>query len=355
MPIPVGTDQYSWKTPVATLALVTLNVVVYSVLLLAERKYGGRFLQDVLSTGGLSSGGFRPWQPVTYQFLHDPSSIWHVVGNMLFLWIFGSSVENRLRWWGFLAHYLGGGAAAGAVQLLSGGALIIGASGAVMAVTGSFIVFFPRARVNVFLLLSVVPMPAMLLVAIYLVLDMLGVVGVRGPGVAYLAHVAGFAFGFTVSMLLLGLGLVRRTDLDLLFRIRQAHRRARMRALVRDGNSPIQASGVQPPAKLAVPVVEPTPTVSKPANTRLATRCLDDATAAYAKGEFVKAADSYQRALDAAPLAQDADQTRLMLAVIYGRKLKKPQKAREFLHALSPNLPEKLSELAAALRVEVKA
>jgi hypothetical protein len=173
--------------------------------------------------------------------------------------------------------------------------------------------------------------------------------------VAYWAHLAGFGYGFIVALLLLATGLVRRTDMDLLYRFKQARRRAEMRAASKAGGGSHAGLRGKIPARVAAPIVEPSPADKRPPNTRLAMRFVEDATAAYARGEYAVAATSYQRALESAPNALDADQTRLMLAVIYGRKLNEPTRAREFLQAIGSNLPERLRELEATLRGEVKA
>jgi membrane associated rhomboid family serine protease len=339
-------------------------------MLLLERRSGTDGVTDLLASCALSGRSFRFWQPLTYQFLHDPGSVFHLAGNMLFLWIFGSAVEGRIRSIGFVALYLAGGAVAGLVQLaLVRNSSIIGASGSVSAVTGAFIVFFPRARVTVFLLLALVPMPAMLLVGIYLVLDFLGALGLRGGGVAYLAHLGGLAFGFGLAAALLGMKIVKRTDLDLLFLIRQWRRRSAGRRALRNGYDRGRGRDGQPVPPTRVSAAPPPPPVPNAAgreaakddekaapvaNTRLADRLIEDATKAYANGEFERAADAYQRALVAAPLARDADQTRLMLAVIYGRKLKQPKQAGEFLRSIGPGLPAHLHELKETLRAEVR-
>ncbi len=339
----------------ATLGLVVLCVVASIATLLVDRSWGERGVAELLAQGGLSRGNFRFWQPITYQFLHDPGSILHLAGNMLFLWIFGSAVESRLGAAGFTAFYLAGGAVAGLVQLaFAPGGVVIGASGSVSAVTGAFIVLFPRARVVVFLLFSLVPMPALLLVSLYLLLDFLGVLGLRGGGVAYLAHIGGIVFGVMVAAALLGTGVVRRTDMDMVFLLKQWRRRMEMRRAVGTPGAPSPWTGAPPPPPRTV---RPDASVVEPRlpNMRLAERLVGDATTAYARGEFAQAATLYQRALEAAPAARDADQTRLMLAVIYGRKLGQKARAFEHLRAIGPGLPEPLRELEAALRAEVGA
>lgn len=333
------------------MGLVALNVLVYAAVLVAEGSRGGAGSWDPLAVLGLGGGkSFSVWQPLTYQFIHDPTSIWHLLSNMLFLWIFGRVVEARLRWWGFLLLYLGSGALAGLVQLLTSPALVIGASGSVMGVTGAFIVFYPRARVNVWVLLSIVQLPAVVLVCIYLALDLLGMLGVRPGGVAYMAHLAGFTCGFVTALTLLGTGLVRRTEMDLLYLFKQSRRRAHARAALR--------APVHPHLRVAAPPSSTPPDApakaSRLPNTTLAAKCMEEATQAYARGDFARAATAYERALQAAPTARDADQTRLMLAVIYGRKLNAPDRARAFLNAIRDGLPSQWHELATALRAELQ-
>jgi len=164
--IPIGTDQDAKRRPVATMAIVLLTAVAHLAALAAGRASDDATVELVMRWG-LSRTAFEWWQPVTYLFMHDPGSPWHLVGNMVFLWTFGSAVEGRMRRPGFVLFYLSGGAAAGFVQIALSPAPVIGASGAVSAVAGAFIVLYPRARVSVLLLLSVVSIPAMLLVALY--------------------------------------------------------------------------------------------------------------------------------------------------------------------------------------------
>lgn len=341
----------------ATMALVAVTILAYVGMLMAMRDGGSKAAAELITRFGLSRSQFELWQPVTYQFVHDPDSPWHLVGNMLFLWVFGSAVESRFRWLGFVIFYLAGGIVAGVMEILvAPGAAVIGASGAVSAVTGAFIVLFPRAKVSVFFLLSLVPVPAMLLVALYLALDILGAIGVRGGGVAYMAHIAGLAFGAGLSGALLWLRLVRRTDFDLVYLIKQWRRRAEMRAALRSNPAKPVWSGQPPPTPAPAPSAprveaKPAPPTPSPA---MAARWLEAGSAAYSRGEFAKAAELYERGLVAAPDAKDADQTRLMLAVIHARKLKAHAKAREFLAAMGPGLPEHLRELAEAVRYEVR-
>jgi membrane associated rhomboid family serine protease len=136
----------------------------------------------------------------------------HIGGNMLFLWVFGNNVEDRLGRMLFIAFYLLGGVAASALQLAfdpSSAVPSLGASGAVAAVLGAYLVMFPRARVVtlviLFFFITAVELPAVLVLGAWFVLQLFSGVGGLGAqvngGVAYWAHVGGFVFGLAVTAL----------------------------------------------------------------------------------------------------------------------------------------------------------
>ena len=148
---------------------------------------------------------------ITAMFLH--AGWLHLLGNMLFLWIFGDNVEEALGRIGYLAFYFVGGLAAGALQfVLAPNSTIpnVGASGAIAAVLGAYIVLYPRARILTvvfFFLITVIELPAMVVLGLWFVLQLFeGVSGLAAHvngGVAYWAHVGGFGFGVIVAFLLL--------------------------------------------------------------------------------------------------------------------------------------------------------
>ncbi len=136
----------------------------------------------------------------------------HIAGNMLFLWIFGNNVEDRLKRPLFIAFYFLGGLAATALQLAFGPNSTIpnvGASGAIAAVLGAYLVLFPRARVYtivIFFFITAIELPAVAVLGFWFVLQLFSGVGSIGGdvstgGVAYWAHVGGFAFGAAVAWL----------------------------------------------------------------------------------------------------------------------------------------------------------
>jgi membrane associated rhomboid family serine protease len=172
----------------------TIILINCAVFLLQQTTRGeGRFFMEWLAASpeGIFEHG-RIWQLWTATFLHD--GIWHILGNMWFLWLVGREMESLYGSRDFLAFYL---MAAGvstlgwaAIQAISGSsALMVGASGAVMAVMTLYTLYYPRREILFFF----IPMPMWALLGIYLVLPM-----VSGPGhlVAYESHLAGAAFGY---------------------------------------------------------------------------------------------------------------------------------------------------------------
>jgi rhomboid family protein len=158
--------------------------------------------------------GLPAWETIfTSMFMH--ASILHIAGNMLFLWIFGNNVEDSMGSVKFLAFYIVGGLAALALQVAVGPNSIaptVGASGAIAAVLGGYIVLYPRARVLtlVFIILffTVIELPALVMLGIWFAEQAaFGAAGLTDPtggggGVAYFAHVGGFVFGALTIRLL---------------------------------------------------------------------------------------------------------------------------------------------------------
>jgi membrane associated rhomboid family serine protease len=135
----------------------------------------------------------------------------HIAGNMLYLWIFGNNVEDRLGRVRFVLFYLAGGLAAAGLELAvspSSAIPSLGASGAIAAILGSYLLMFPRARViTLIFFIFPVALPAVIVLGGWFVLQLFSGVGqlgthVNGSGVAYWAHIGGFAFGYVATRLL---------------------------------------------------------------------------------------------------------------------------------------------------------
>jgi len=145
---------------------------------------------------------------VTAMFMH--AGWLHIIGNMVFLWAFGPAIEDTMGRFRYLVFYLVGGAAAMLAQVAgSPGSTVpcLGASGAIAAVMGAFIVIYPRDRIRtlvwILIFIRVTYIPAVLLIGVWFLIQLFNVVGsvatVQTGGVAYLAHVGGFIFGVVTA------------------------------------------------------------------------------------------------------------------------------------------------------------
>jgi membrane associated rhomboid family serine protease len=145
--------------------------------------------------------GKNVWLAVlTSMFLHG--SLFHLAGNMLFLWVFGNNVEDHLGWLLFPVFYVVTGVVAFAAHYLAdpGSTVpVIGASGAIAGVMGAYLVFWPRARVLTWVVFVLVPLPAAVILAVWFALQFFTE---SESGIAWLAHVGGFVAGVVLAFLL---------------------------------------------------------------------------------------------------------------------------------------------------------
>lgn len=249
--IPIRTDYRMSRTPWVNYALVGANILVFLL------GYNGSKL------GSFSPLLLQPESPqlsqfFTSMFLH--ANFQHLLGNMLFLWVFGNALNDRFGHLSYLAFYLAGGVLAGVgYLLLNGQAPVLGASGAISAVAGAYLVLLPRVRVTVLVILIIYityfEVSSMVFLLIQFVWNLwmsLKILGNFGGGVAYSAHSVGYIFGITVAVVALRLKLVPRDTLDLLDLLRNFHRRSRFRRMVARGYDPFNpnagVSKADPPA-----------------------------------------------------------------------------------------------------------
>jgi membrane associated rhomboid family serine protease len=208
--LPISDDDSARRiTPLITYVLIALNVFVF-------------FLEIINGDAFIERWAFIPAQflanPVaelptlfTSMFMHAG---WvHLFGNMLYLWIFGDNVEDRLGHAIFIIFYILSGLGATFAQLaFSAGSNVpnLGASGAIAGVLGAYILMFPRGRVRVLMGRAIIPMPALVVIGFWIILqivsgiDSLAASSQTGGGVAYMAHIGGFATGFLLTWLLGG-------------------------------------------------------------------------------------------------------------------------------------------------------
>lgn len=204
--LPIGDDNSQRRLiPVVTWLLVAANIFVFLVELLGGDAFvytwsfvPARFMQDPV-------GNFITL--FTSMFLHGG---WlHLGGNMLYLLIFGDNVEDRFGHFKFLVFYVVCGLAAMTAQFLAAPYVNVpnlGASGAIAGVLGAYLVLFPARRVRVLLAVWVVYLPAILVIGAWIVIQVLSGMGNTAPsdGVAYMAHIGGFAAGLILSFLFRG-------------------------------------------------------------------------------------------------------------------------------------------------------
>lgn len=228
--IPIGDDNRARRrTPVVVIALILINVAVF-IYELSLQGQGS----DVLGRFIYSYGAV----PVELRHLQDypptiPYPIWvtaftsmfmhggwlHLIGNMLFLWVFGDNVEDNMGHVRFAIFYLLSGLGAITLQILidtTSTQPIVGASGAISGVLAAYLVLFPRGRVRVLVWLgifvTVISLPALIVIGFWIVLQFISGVATVGPdtaqtgGVAYFAHIGGFATGLAAVFLFRGRG-----------------------------------------------------------------------------------------------------------------------------------------------------
>jgi membrane associated rhomboid family serine protease len=203
--IPLRDVIPSRTTPVMTITLIMLNVMVFIYQLSL-----GEDVNNFVLYFGLIPAAFSWVAVFTSMFVHG--GFLHVAGNMLYLWIFGDNVEDRMGHGRFLVFYLLCGTAAALVQtILNPDSVVpmVGASGAIAGVMGAYFVLYPRSRIVTllpfFIFFQVIEVPAIFFLGIWFVMQFLSGVGSiattvgREPagGIAFWAHVAGFLVGIS--------------------------------------------------------------------------------------------------------------------------------------------------------------
>lgn len=207
--LPIGDDNSQRRiTPLVTYGLIVLNVIFF----LVELGGGDNFIMK--------------WAFVPSRFLANPMGDFltlftsmfmhggwlHLAGNMLYLWIFGDNVEDRFGHIGFLIFYVLCGLIATMAQLIFSANSIIpnlGASGAIAGVLGAYLLLFPKGKVSVLQGKTVIPVPALIVIGLWFILQFFSSVGsilskTDAGGVAYVAHVGGFIAGLLLTLLFKG-------------------------------------------------------------------------------------------------------------------------------------------------------
>ena len=378
----LGTDLQRRRRPVVTETLIVLMMIAYLAVLVVGSISEERGL-EAIQMMELSSADFHWWQLITYQFAHDnpllPGDehpllrLLHLGLNLMCLWVFGAAVEDKMRRSSFAVFAILGGMVAGAAHAISTPVPVIGASGMVGALAGAFLVLAPRCHVRVlviFILIRIWMVPALWIIAFWVIMDLAGWAGLRGSNVAYVAHLGGYAWGIALALLLLCTPVITRDQGDAIYIIRQWRRRkahrdvvmstpsatnkpertlqpqfiGEVRGAIRRGDMDAAASHWKLGANAY-------PDAALPAADQLAI-----ANHLQATGDRAAAADAYRRYLARHGEASGADEVRLLLALLLVRSLDAAAEAVPLLEqAISDGLDGRRHDLAEALLREATA
>ncbi|MCE9592380.1 MAG: rhomboid family intramembrane serine protease [Planctomycetes bacterium] len=354
---PIRSDRRLHSTPWVNVTLIVINVVVFA------------FTHNRLQEQGVAAYFLDPGLPrlfpfITYQFMH--ANLLHLAGNMVFLYVFGNSVEDRLGKAGYLAFYLAGGILAGLGHALVETVPVLGASGAVAAVTGAYLALFPLSNVTMlywFFIPGTFEVSGVVLILFQIATNFV-LWGAGEGSVAYAAHLAGYIFGFFVGMTLLWVRVLPREPYDMLALWEQKRRREQFRNLTRQGYRPwehepeagvVLAADGTPSAGSADPrVIELRARIAADVTAHR----LDAAAAAYeellaiapnavlaqqqqidvanqlmAVGKFHSAAQAYELFLTSYRADPHRDQVELILGVLCARYLDRKDRGKELLAA----------------------
>jgi membrane associated rhomboid family serine protease len=377
---PIRTDRRLQTTPWVNYALIGANLAVFLITYNSaagsvDPRWGGFWLDPQRAT---------VQQHLTYQFFH--ASWMHLLGNMLFLFVFGNSVEDRLGHSGYLLFYLAGGVMAGIGHGLTSSAPVLGASGSVAAVTGAYLVFFPLTNVTIFywfVIFGAFEVSSIILILFRIGQDFVFALADVGR-VAYTAHLAGYAFGFVIGMAILLSRLLAREPYDLLALIERKRRRSQLKTMNRRGDSPWESAGVggsdrgrrgrqreqqapEPTSAEQQALMDRRSAISQalagsrideaarlygellddhPEQVMAQQQQLDLANQLMADGRHELAARAYENLLRSYPHYPQRHHVKLVLGLLYARYLNQQQRARELLEQAEPSLHDQDKTLA---------
>jgi membrane associated rhomboid family serine protease len=372
MLLPITTDTPIRRTPWVNYGLIVANILVFLGPYLLPGSPG--YWQHRLEAWGALSGlDPRLYQFFTYQFLHANWA--HILGNMLFLWIFGNPVNAKMGQGPYLFFYLAGGIFAATAYSFHTDASMVGASGAISAVTTAYLALFPRSNVTVlywFLIIGTFELPSMILIVLKMIVwdNILAPSMVRNPmeasNVAFGAHLAGYAFGFTVAAGMLALRFLPRDQFDIIAVGRRWMQRHHARSAMADPNAQARAQFGRVARPVVVdgvsirPVADPITDQITDTRMQIAEALshndrdtaaetymklleidprqvlgrqqqLDVANQLYTMNKLPQAAAAYEKYLTNYSGTQEADAVRLLLGIIYARDLQQYEVAEGHL------------------------
>jgi len=376
MILPIRTSIRPRRTPYANYALIVVNAIIF---LLTYSTRTDPLTGDVVLVlrGGAEQFMLTPvkpdlWQFVSYAFLHG--GFLHIVGNMYFLYLFGNNVNDKLGNLGYVCFYLAGAVFSGIGHALMSDAPVLGASGAVAAVTGAYLVLFPQTLITVlywFFIIGTMELPALYFIAFKLIfID--NIIAGYTPNVAYDAHLAGYAFGILALFGMLATGLTTSSGFDLWSMIKQANKRRRYRDVVASGYDPYTGRQSR---RIKVKEIKKTPgqlraeekikQLRNEISTRVAQRNLPAAAESYleliridseqipprqdlldianqlaSNSKYTESAQAYEKFLTHYSKYEYIEQVELMLGILYSRYLHNQEAAIKYLQAAAQKLTD---------------
>jgi len=367
MLLPIRTNVRPYRTPYANYALIGVNTVIFLLTYWPHRDPltgMGEVLKPWASHLMLTPVQPHLWQFITYAFLHG--SFWHIFGNMFFLYIFGNNVNDKLGHLGYLCFYLAGAVFSGIGHTLINSNPVLGASGAVAAVTGAYLVLYPQTLITVvywFYIVGTFELPAIYFIALKMIIIDNVIVRLTA-NVAYDAHLAGYAYGIIASIFLLATGFTKSSQFDLWAMLKQWNRRRQYRDVVSSGYDPYSGRRIK---------AEEVPKLINPEITRLREEIanfiyqkniheaaesyidlitldggqvlprqnlLDIANQLASEGRHDQAAMVYEKFLISYPNYEYIEQVELMLGLIYSRYLEKSDEAVKHLQIAEHKLTD---------------
>lgn len=206
MLIPYSVNTLTIRSPWANLSIFALNIVCFGLLL------GGALPDEWLEKLVLSD--WSPLSFISYQFLH--AGFDHIIGNMIFLWVFGNALNGVMHDHDYIFAYLGCGIFAGILHLLVDGSPVVGASGAISGLLGMYLAVYPKNEITCFYWFfrpGSFELKGYILIIGWFLWDIFS--AIRGePGIASWAHVGGTIAGFGIGIALLKLQRIHLGDYD---------------------------------------------------------------------------------------------------------------------------------------------
>jgi membrane associated rhomboid family serine protease len=376
--LPLRTSIYPKKTPYANYILIAANLVVFllSMHSVIDPQSGSRVLdlRDWAHPFMLFPDQPYIWQFVTYAFLHG--SLMHILGNLYFLYIFGNNVNDKLGNVGYVCFYLAGAVFSGIGNSLLSHAPTLGASGAIAAVTGAYLVLFPKTLIDtlywIIYFIGRVEIRAVYLIGFKLIVWDNIIDADPTRGIAYNAHLAGYGFGILAILFLLAIGLIPKDFNDLWSTLVQWNRRRRFRDALSDGydpytpaagrkNVPSRVKAGSKPSELDQKIIDLRARITQAMTSRAAGEAaslyqeltaldstqtlprqlqLDIANQLMSEGQWEPSARAYEKFLALYGSYEFAEQVHLMLGLLYGRYLNRPEDALKELNKAAEHLTD---------------